>query len=45
MAIKKVCVYCASSQNIDKVYFDSAKTLGKLFTDNNIECKIGRAHV
>lgn len=41
MAIKKVCVYCASSQNIDKVYFDSAKTLGKLFTDNNIECICG----
>ena len=41
MAIKRICVYCASSQNIDKIYFESTEVLGKLFTENNIECICG----
>lgn len=41
MSIKNICVYCAASSNIDKVYFDSAVKLGKLFSSNNIRCICG----
>ena len=27
--MKNICVYCSSSKNIDKVYFDAAKELGE----------------
>ena len=33
--IKKVCVYCASSDKIDQKYFDATKTLAKALTKNN----------
>lgn len=33
--IKKVCVYCASSDKIDQKYFEATKTLAKALTKNN----------
>ncbi len=41
MSIKNICVYCASSSDIDKIYFDSAEKLGELFSSNNIKCICG----
>ena len=34
--IATVCVYCASSTKVDKVYFDMAEQLGKLLAQRNI---------
>ena len=34
--IKTVCVYCASSKNIDEVYFKEARELAKILVDRNI---------
>jgi TIGR00730 family protein len=34
----EVVVYCASSSEIDKVYFDAAARLGRLLAENNITC-------
>jgi uncharacterized protein (TIGR00730 family) len=39
--IKKVCVFCASSPGIDKVYFRDAELLGKIFVENNIHVIYG----
>lgn len=39
--IKKVCVYSASSSQISKVYKNEAKKLGKILSENNIECVYG----
>ena len=33
-----VVVYCASSSNIDKLYFDAAKRLGQLLAEKKIIC-------
>lgn len=33
--IKKVCVYCASSDKIDEKYFEAAETLAKALVKNN----------
>ena len=42
MAPKKtVCVYCASSSKVDKVYIDAAYSLGKMFVENGIRCVFG----
>ena len=34
--IKNVCIYCASSTQIDPIYFDSASKLGHLLAERNI---------
>ena len=34
--IKNVCIYCASSTQIDPIYFDSASKLGYLLAERNI---------
>lgn len=34
--VKNVCVYCASSTQIDPIYFDSASRLGHLLAERNI---------
>ncbi|MBO5721147.1 MAG: TIGR00730 family Rossman fold protein [Bacteroidales bacterium] len=42
MAPKKtVCVYCASSSKVDKVYINAAYSLGKMFVENGIRCVFG----
>lgn len=38
---KQVVVYCASSSQIDKVYFDVADELGRLLAENGITCLNG----
>ena len=35
---KQVVVYCASSSQIDKIYFDIAERLGQLLAEDNISC-------
>jgi len=37
----KICVYCASSAEIDKVYLQAAAHLGQLLAKNNITCLNG----
>lgn len=39
--IKKVCVFCASSQKIDKKYFDAAKRLALHLIDHQIHVHYG----
>ena len=39
--IKSVCVYCASSPNIDKNYIEIAEKIGVLLAKNNIHCIYG----
>ncbi len=39
--IKKVCVFCASSPGIDKVYFRDAELLARIFVENNIHVVYG----
>lgn len=39
--MKKVCVYCASSQKIDQKYFQSTAALAKLLVEANIEVVFG----
>jgi uncharacterized protein (TIGR00730 family) len=39
--IKKICVFCASSPGIDKVYFRDAELLAKIFLQNNIQIIYG----
>ncbi len=39
--IGRVVVYCASSPDIDKVYFDAAHELGRLLAENNLTCITG----
>jgi uncharacterized protein (TIGR00730 family) len=34
----KVCVYCASSAEIDSIYLEAAAQLGRLLAENNITC-------
>jgi uncharacterized protein (TIGR00730 family) len=41
MEIKSVCIYCASSSNIDKVYFEAANRLAEILVDNNIKVIFG----
>ncbi len=36
-----VVVYCASSSEIDKIYFEEAERLGELIAENNITCITG----
>ncbi len=37
----KICVYCASSAKIDKVYFDATEKLARIFVENKIEVVYG----
>jgi len=39
--MKKICVYCASSTKIDKVYFEATEKLAKLFVNENMEVVFG----
>lgn len=39
--MNKVCVYCASSQKIDKKYFEATKSLASLLVKENIEVVFG----
>jgi len=41
MAIKRVCVYCASSDKVDPVYFDAVAVLAKQFVSNDIQVVYG----
>lgn len=37
----KICVYCASSPKVDKIYFDATENLAKEFIRENIEVVFG----
>lgn len=39
--MKSLCVYCASSTQVDKVYFEAAERLGKLLVYNNFHLIYG----
>jgi len=39
--IKKICLFCASSPQIDEVYFRDAELLGKILLENNIHVVYG----
>ncbi len=39
--LKRVCVFCASATEMDEVYFQEAKLLGKLLANNNIAMNYG----
>jgi uncharacterized protein (TIGR00730 family) len=39
--IKRVCVYCASSDKVDKVYFDAVTVLAKQLVNSNIQVVYG----
>lgn len=41
MRLNSVCVYCASSSKIDKVFFDAARELGRLLAENDLQCICG----
>jgi uncharacterized protein (TIGR00730 family) len=41
MNIKRVCVYCASSDKVDPVYFEAAALLAKILVQNNIQVVYG----
>lgn len=43
--MKRVCVYCASSSKINPVYFETAKKLGNIFAENDIELIYGGGSV
>ena len=39
--IRRVCVYCASSERVDKVYLDAARRLGEVLAKNSITVVYG----
>ncbi len=41
MEIKSVCIYCASSSNINRKYFEAANRLAEILVDNNIQVIFG----
>jgi uncharacterized protein (TIGR00730 family) len=41
MKIKRVCVYCASSDKVDPVYFDAVALLAEKLVENNIQVVYG----
>jgi uncharacterized protein (TIGR00730 family) len=43
--LKTVCVYCASSTQIDESYFKAAKELGQLLAQNNIRLVYGGGNI
>lgn len=40
-SLKKICVFCASSKQVDKKYFDEAKNLASLLASENIMAVYG----
>ncbi len=40
-----ICVYCASSTQINQVYFEAAEKLGKLLAENNLQLVYGGGSV
>ncbi|MFZ4582031.1 MAG: TIGR00730 family Rossman fold protein [Paludibacter sp.] len=40
-----ICVYCASSSQINPAYFDAAEKLGKVLSDNNLQLVYGGGSV
>jgi uncharacterized protein (TIGR00730 family) len=42
---KSVCVYCASSKDVDPCYFELARKIGELLAKNNIHCIYGGGSV
>jgi uncharacterized protein (TIGR00730 family) len=43
--MRYICVYCASSTQVDAAYFEAAETLGKLLVANNLELVYGGGSV
>lgn len=43
--IKSVCVYCGSSNNVDKDFKDAAAALGKILAENGMSTVYGGGHV
>jgi uncharacterized protein (TIGR00730 family) len=43
--IKRICVFCASSMKVNKVYFEATERLADIFVDNNIEVVFGGGSV
>lgn len=43
--MRYVCVYCASSSQVDAAYFDAAETLGRLLAANKLELVYGGGSV
>jgi uncharacterized protein (TIGR00730 family) len=39
--LRKVCIFCASSPGIDRVFFDDAAILGKILAENKIQVVYG----
>jgi len=40
-----ICVYCASSSQINPIYFEAAEKLGKVLSDNNLQLVYGGGSV
>ena len=43
--MKRICVYCGSSQGKSPIYMEAAKKLGKLLAQNNIELVYGAGSI
>ena len=41
LMMRNIGVFCASSNKIDKIYFDAAEKFGKILADNNLICYTG----
>ena len=39
--MKSICVYCGSSSQVDKVFFEAARKFGKILAENNIALVYG----
>lgn len=42
--MQRICVYCASSSQVNQAYFEAAEQLGIILADNNIELIYGGGH-
>ncbi len=43
--MKRICVYCASSNKVAPMYFEEARKLGRILAENNIELVYGGGSV
>lgn len=43
--MKKICVYCASSSKVNSYYVETARKLGKILAENNLELVYGGGSV
>lgn len=43
--MKKICVYCASSSKVNSEYVETARKLGKILAENNLELIYGAGSV